>query len=99
MSKKMFYIVWNQTTVGGHSFTSTLRALPLLWILLSNLVATIGTLGLFWPYAQVRITRYLAEAVTMRGSLSFDHVEATPAPEEGAVGDEVAGLFDFDIAF
>jgi uncharacterized membrane protein YjgN (DUF898 family) len=71
----------------------------LLWILISNLVATIGSLGLFWPYAQVRLTRYLAEGITMHGPLSFADVESATAAEEGAVGDEVAGFFDFDIAF
>jgi hypothetical protein len=30
----------------------------------------------------------------MHGSLSFDHVEAATMAEEGAVGDEVAGIFD-----
>jgi hypothetical protein len=31
--------------------------------------------------------------------LSFADVESATAAEEGAVGDEVAGFFDFDIAF
>lgn len=99
LTTRLRNVVWSRTTAGDHSFTSTLRTRPLLWILLSNLVATIGTLGLFWPYGQVRLTRYLAQGITMHGSLSFDHVEAATTAEEGAVGDEVAGFFDFDIAF
>jgi uncharacterized membrane protein YjgN (DUF898 family) len=99
LTARLRNVVWNHTTAGGHTFTSSLHTRPLLWILFSNLVATIGTVGLYWPYGQVRLTRYLAQGITMHGPLTFDHIEATSTDDEGAVGDEVAGFFDFDIAF
>lgn len=91
--------VWNATSAGGFTFTSSLKTAPLLWITITNLVATIATVGLFWPFAQVRLTRYLAQGISMRGVMDFGAVSATDAADEAAIGEEVAGLFDFDIAF
>lgn len=92
-------LVWNHSSLGARRFRSTVRARQLAWLMLGNLVATIATLGLFWPFAQVRLARYLAESVSVEGDLAFGDFVSTTSPEEGAVGDEVSGFFDFDIAF
>jgi uncharacterized membrane protein YjgN (DUF898 family) len=92
-------IVWNHTTLGTRRFVSTIRPGSLLWVMLTNLVATIATLGLFWPFGQVRLARYHAETFEMVGPASFDDVMASDAGDEQAVGEEVAEFFDFDIAF
>lgn len=92
-------IVWNHTTLGSRRFVSTVRAGSLLWLMVTNLVATIATVGLFWPFAQVRLARYYAGTFEMVGPPAFDDVIAGDAGEEQAVGEEVAEFFDFDIAF
>lgn len=99
LTARLRNVVWQATSAGGFTFSSSLKTLPLLWITLTNLVATIATLGLFWPYAQVRVMRYLAQGITMHGVMDFSAIAATGAGDEAAVGEEVAGIFDFDIAF
>jgi uncharacterized membrane protein YjgN (DUF898 family) len=92
-------LVWNHTQLGAHRFVSEARARSLLWILLTNLLGTLGTLGLFWPFGQVRLAKYLSGTFVMETVGSLDSFVSTAGPNVAAVGEEVAEWFDFDIAF
>lgn len=53
--------IYNTSTLtGGHRFRSTVSAVKLLWIALSNAVVVAFTLGLMLPWAQVRMHKYMA---------------------------------------
>lgn len=90
--------VWNGTTLGGHGFTSTLRFRTLLWITLSNLALTVASLGLFRPFAVVRLARYRVECMAMHVAGSLDDFSAGQGSEIDAFGEEVGELMDLDIA-
>ena len=65
-------IAYNATQIeGGHEMKSTLSRFRYVWIILSNFVLTIMTIGLMRPWAAVRTWRYLANnsAVMAAGSL------------------------------
>ncbi len=89
-------LVWSETRLGPHRISCMLGARRLFAILLTNLLATVGTLGLFRPYALVRLSRYMAGAFTMSvaGSLDFTAAEAA---DESATGEETTEVFGFDI--
>lgn len=99
LTARLRNVVWNHTSIRGYRFVSALRTRWMLWLTVSNLVATIASLGLFWPYSQIRLTRYFTEALSVADAATFENFAAVPAAEEGAVGQEVASFFDFDIAF
>ena len=91
-------IIWNHTNLGPHRFASTLTARGLTWIVVTNLIGIILTLGLFKPFADIRMARYRAEHMAM---LPAGDVEAFMAGERqavGAAGSEAAEMFDVDIA-
>jgi uncharacterized membrane protein YjgN (DUF898 family) len=90
---------WNATTLGAHRFISRVKARHLLWLTFSNVLATVATLGLFTPIAQIRTARYIVGAFTIAPGSSFDEVQAAEPDAVGAIGEEAAGLFDFDISF
>ena len=52
---------WNMAKTDHHRFESNLAAMRLFGIQYTNLLATVATLGLFRPFAQVRLARYLHE--------------------------------------
>jgi uncharacterized membrane protein YjgN (DUF898 family) len=79
-------LIWNNTRVGEHRIECNMSAFRLIWITLSNLVLVVLTLGLFIPWAQVRLASDLQEFV------------AAEPENAGAVGEEAATAFDFDIA-
>jgi uncharacterized membrane protein YjgN (DUF898 family) len=91
-------LVWNNTRLGEHRLECNMSALGLMWISLSNLVLVVVTLGLYIPWAMVRMTRFQLEAVRLvpHGNLQ-DFVDAD-ADKVGAVGLEAASAFDFDIS-
>jgi uncharacterized membrane protein YjgN (DUF898 family) len=99
VSSRIRNLCWSHTTLGPHRFGSRMRARRLLWITLGNAVATICTLGLFWPFAQVRLARYAAATFWMQPAGPLDQFVAAREGDVGAVGEEVAEFFDFDIAF
>jgi uncharacterized membrane protein YjgN (DUF898 family) len=91
--------VWNGIALGSHRFISAMQARSLLWILLTNTIATVCTLGLFWPFAQVRLAKYATSTFWFHPAGPLDEFAATLTSDVDAVGEEVAELFDFDIAF
>ena len=50
---------WQNSQLGQLSFVSTLRARDLMWLRFSNIVAVFFSLGLLFPWAKIRRTRYL----------------------------------------
>lgn len=60
-------IVINQLVLSpGHRFDCNLSEIAILWISVSNAFAIIFSLGLLWPWAQVRRWRYLTNAMAVR---------------------------------
>jgi uncharacterized membrane protein YjgN (DUF898 family) len=92
-------LVWRHTALGPHTFSCTLEAHRLLRVILVNTLATVVTLGLFKPFAQVRLAKYLVGelAIVVHGSLD----EFAPGDRRNiaAVGEEAAEIFDIDLAF
>ena len=91
--------VWNGLTLERCHFVSRVSPVRLFWILFTNLLGLIVTLGLYRPFAQVRLAQYLASTFTLVPRSSLDRFAAANAEEVTAVGEETADLFDFDIAF
>jgi uncharacterized membrane protein YjgN (DUF898 family) len=91
--------IWQHTRLGAHRFWCRLSAGGLVAILLSNLALAIVTLGLYRPFAQVRLAKYLADAMTVTPVGSLDDFSAADEGTVGAAGEEAAELFDFDVGF
>ena len=90
-------LVWGHTQLGGHRFWCGLSARALFGIMLTNLLATIATLGLFRPYAMVRQARYVVGAFHVVGDGTLEDFAADEAAEVSATGEETAEFFGFDI--
>lgn len=90
--------VWNAVTLGEARFESTMTIRGYLGISVVNMLLLVVTLGLFWPWAQVRMARYRAKCMHFETTTSLDEFVAGEATRAPAVGDEAAEMFDFDIA-
>ncbi len=93
-------LIWNHTTLGPHRFVSDIVASKLCWIYLTNFIGVLVTLGLFMPWAAVRLARYRVQALSLvsHGSLD-DFITVQQQAADGATGEESAEMFDIDIAF
>lgn len=90
-------LVWNSTTLGPHQFRSSMRAGKLFFIVVTNLIGILLTVGFFSPWAAVRMARYRAESCSLVVKGSLDEFVADQEQEMGAVGQETAEFFDVDI--
>jgi uncharacterized membrane protein YjgN (DUF898 family) len=91
-------LIWNNTRIGEHRIECNMSPLGLIWITFGNLALVALTLGLFIPWAMVRLAKFQLEAIRLvpAGNLQA-FVDAAP-DNVGAVGLEAASAFDFDIS-
>lgn len=95
----MTNLFWNNIRLGAASFTSEQGTGSLARLLLSNAFLTLVTLGLYWPWAAVRMARYRAETLSINTELGVDHFVGDAETDMAATGEEVTDAFDFDISF
>lgn len=92
-------LVWNNTEMADLSFESTASARKLFWIHASNLGLIMLTLGLYKPFAAVRLVRYRLESLALVPHGELDDFFADQTVDgTGAAGEEAGEFFDIDIA-
>jgi uncharacterized membrane protein YjgN (DUF898 family) len=91
-------LIWNNTRLGEHRIECTMSPLGLIWISVSNLVLVVVTLGLFIPWAMVRLARFQVESIRLVPASDLQEFVDTSPEDVNAVGAETATVFDFDIA-
>jgi uncharacterized membrane protein YjgN (DUF898 family) len=87
------------TQIGTHiRLRSEVRALTLARMYLVNTIAVTASLGCLVPWAVVRTARYRATTLSLVVDGSLDDILAGVVQPASAAGDELAGLFDFDLS-
>jgi uncharacterized membrane protein YjgN (DUF898 family) len=97
VSSCLLNAVWNSVGLAQNRFRSKLQVGTYISLTLSNWLAIIFTLGLFFPWAQVRIMRYRAEAMSIEAADDLDAFVAGERQSASAIGDQAAEMFDLDI--
>jgi uncharacterized membrane protein YjgN (DUF898 family) len=98
MTASLRNAVWRHTSLGAHRFSSTLETHRLAAIALTNMLATVCTIGLFGPFAQVRLARYQVGELTLITSGDLSEFVASERSEATALGEEALEIFDFDLS-
>ncbi|MDB5988150.1 MAG: conserved rane protein of unknown function [Nevskia sp.] len=91
-------LIWNHTQIGAHRIECRQSALRLMWIQVSNLLLMVVTLGLFYPWAAVRVMRFQIDALSVLAVTDLGEFEAAADTPTSAIGEETASLLDFDIS-
>jgi uncharacterized membrane protein YjgN (DUF898 family) len=90
--------VWRHTEIAGHRFESSTRARELLMIHSTNLLYTTLSLGLYKPFAAIRLMKYRVECLSLIPDGSLEEFLCDYAGDNsGALGQEVGDLFDIEI--
>ena len=91
-------LVWNNITLdGGHRFESSLKLGRMAWIIFSNMVVILLSLGLMIPWARVRMVRYRMNTLVLIPGGDLDTFIREKTEEESALGEEMGDVFDMDI--
>ncbi|RJX32797.1 MAG: DUF898 domain-containing protein [Oxalobacter sp.] len=91
-------LIWNNTQLGDHAFTSDMKGTSVMYIALTNILFIALTLGLYTPFAKVRMLKYRVESMTLIPSGNLDGFVANTAAEVSATSEGVTDLLDFDFA-
>ena len=91
------YILANSMLDEKISFDSTLKARQFAWILISNFIMVILTLGLAMPWTKVRMARYVLENSLVDTSVGLDTYLTQKQEEQSSLGEQLGDAFDVDV--
>jgi uncharacterized membrane protein YjgN (DUF898 family) len=91
-------LIWSNTRVGEHRIECNMSPVRLIWITLSNFILVALTLGLFIPWAAVRLAKFQLESVRLVPAGDLQQFVESEPDDVNAVGEEAASAFDFDIS-
>ncbi len=84
------------TTLGQVRLHCSLPAARLMWIYISNLLGIVFTIGLFTPWARVRLARFVLQCTGYEAPGPVDDFVGTELVRTPAVAEEIGDLFDID---
>lgn len=89
----------NHTTLDDrHELRSNLGAFRFAWIVFSNTILLLLTIGLYYPWALVRMTRYEISCFSVLAASDLDEFTSEAMATQGAIGEEIASFFDLGIS-
>ncbi|MEE8056706.1 MAG: YjgN family protein [Pseudomonadales bacterium] len=96
---ELINLMFDNSHLGDHTFSSALEIGSYFKLHLFNTVVIVLTLGLFYPWAKVRVARYRAEKLLLMSQGRLSHYVAAQQQDVNALGEEVGDIFDVDLAF
>lgn len=91
-------LVWDKTRVGSVALHCDVSAITFMRIKCMNTLWVVLTLGLYRPFAAVRLARFRLQCVSASGLESLNTVAAGAGQSQrGALGESAAELFDMDV--
>jgi uncharacterized membrane protein YjgN (DUF898 family) len=93
-------LVWSNTSWPGLRIHSSLRFWGMLKLQAANTLLTLLTLGLYRPFAVVRVYRYRLAHLGVQASGRFDDIVASAVPRQGGgAGDGAADFLGIDLSW
>lgn len=93
-------VVWGNLTIGESEFVlNEFSIFRFAFIQFTNFLLIGLTLGLFTPWAAVRLHRYKTETLSLVSYENFDEIITPQMVEESALGEEIADVFDIDVSW
>ncbi|GGC67533.1 YjgN family protein [Undibacterium terreum] len=97
---RIYNLVWSHTRFPQVEITSELRAWPYIRLQAVNLLLTLLTLGLYRPFAVVRIYRYRLDHMSVVTEGDFEQLASGEQQlEVGASGDGAVDFLGFDLSW
>lgn len=97
-SRQRQYLFANTTLDRAITFKSTVRARGYFYVLLTNMLLVLFTIGLAMPWAKVRVARYIADNSWIEASeIDINHYLTQKEKEQSALGEEIGDVLDIDV--
>lgn len=93
-------LMLDKSVLGDISFRSNLKPLRYVIIGVTNILAVVASLGMAYPWAKVRMTRYLVESITVTAEQgSLQQFAAESEQNYSSLADQAGDFFDIEIGF
>jgi len=96
-AKTREYIFDHLTLDNNIIFKSTLDPIKFGWLLVTNLLLLVFTMGLATPWTKVRKAKMLVENTWVGGDVDFSHYMSEQHAAQSALGDQLGDAFDVGI--
>jgi uncharacterized membrane protein YjgN (DUF898 family) len=79
-----------------HQLKSRMNPIVVAWIMVTNAILTLLTIGVYYPWARVRLTRYETRKLSLLVDGDLDAYTTEAFGTQSAVGEEIGSVFAFD---
>lgn len=93
---RLFITTCNHLKVGQSYFKTTAKSWRYAWIVLSNLLLKVCSLGLLTPWAAIRLYQYQVQSLQLFVAEQDSHLHFVLQKEPAAIANELLDLFDVD---
>jgi len=94
---KILQITYSSIELGENKLGTRMEMVGFSKVFLTNYVLTLLTLGLFYPFAQVRMAKYLSHNISLATKGNLDGFIAAEKENVSAFGDELGDVMDIDV--
>ena len=91
-----FKTIYDKLDLGKNRIHNSMSISGFLVIAVTNSLGMLFTLGLFYPWAKVRMTRFMVESLNLEAA-DLDNFVAAAESEQSAIGEELGEAFDLGI--
>lgn len=91
-------LIWDNVQIDKHRFFSEADGTELTKLLVLNAVLTVLSLGLYYPFASIKLWQYQTSTTQLMSNGSLDDFVGVQQQETQAFGEEIADWFDLDIS-
>ncbi len=96
---RLHNLIYNHSSLASNNFRANYELRSYGWLMVSNVVLIVLTLGLYLPFAKIRVAQYKSEHIALDVAGDLDNFVAMSAEEQSAFGEEFSDVFDLDIGF
>ena len=91
-----FRAMFTDLQLGDNRVNNDVSIGRFVFIVVTNSIGLLLTLGLFYPWAKIRMTRFLMESLTLE-AVDLDNFVAAAESDTNAVGEELSSAFDLGV--
>lgn len=95
---RIFIVTWNSVTLGESQFKTDCNQWRFAWIVVTNWVVTILSLGLMSAWAAIRLYKYQVESLSLHLNDDPNLLMNMAQSDPSAIGEEISDIFDLDIS-
>lgn len=95
---RLFIKTWNNVVLSRSKFQTDCSSMTFVWIVVTNWILRILTLGLLTPWAAIRLYRYKVESLSVYVTNDPNIMMNQIQKDHSAIAEEISDIFDLDIS-